>query len=480
MPDSINYQSILIISVLAFITPMIINSIKRVRIPYVVGEIFVGLIVGKSFLNIVHNDSWVIFLSDLGLAYLMYLSGFEIDFSQFQAKDQKKKNLIRLAICLIMFLISIVISYIISRFLFQLGLIKNVLFFTFLLPATAPGLLVPFLKEKDLSDTDFGQTLLIFSLICEFLCLIAITLISSSMSEGLSYKSFLFILVIGASVLLYVAAKQFIHRYRFSAENFTGLHMEVRASFAVILILVAISQAVGAEIVFGSFIAGVIFSMISGRARDDLKEKIDIIGYGFLVPIFFIEVGIHIDIKSAFKNPYMLLMIPLLLLIFYVVKLVPSLLLSHLYGIKKALSSAFLLSAQLSLMIVGLQIARLLDVINEATYSILIFSTIVSCLLFPVLFDKTFDYHGINRKKKPAVDKICIREFVLSNKYMIGKSLKEIKFPSNCRIFMILRDEEEFLPNGNTVLEKGDVLLVAGIKTSEEKIWNLMSQDVII
>ncbi|MGE4485510.1 MAG: cation:proton antiporter [Oscillospiraceae bacterium] len=110
MPETINYQSILIISVLAFITPMVINSIKKVKIPYVVGEILVGLIVGKSFLNVVHDDSWVIFLSDLGLAYLMYLSGFEIDFSEFKSKDNKKKNLKILFICFIMFLISLIIS----------------------------------------------------------------------------------------------------------------------------------------------------------------------------------------------------------------------------------------------------------------------------------------------------------------------------------------------------------------------------------
>ncbi|NLJ31459.1 MAG: sodium:proton antiporter [Clostridiales bacterium] len=471
MPETISYQSILIISLLAFVTPVIINSIKKIKIPYVVGEIIVGLIVGKSFLNVVHEDSWVIFLSNLGLAYLMYLSGLEIDFSQFQSKDNKKN----LLICVFMFLSSLVISYGISLILFHFGLIQNVLFFAFLLSATAPGLLVPFFKERNLSDTSFGQTLLIFSLMGEFSCLIAITFVSSSISDGISYKSFLFMIVIAAAVLLYSMARRITKKYQFSAESFSGLHMEVRASFAVILILVAVSQAVGTEIVFGSFIAGVIFSVISGMGREDLKNKVDIIGYGFLVPIFFIEIGVNINIKEVFQSPVALLMLPMILLIFFLVKLVPSLLLSYLFGIKKALPSSFLLSAQLSLMIVGLQIARALNIISEVNYSLAVFATIISCLLFPVLFDKTFSDEGLVRKRQPAVDKICIRETVLTNAALFDKPLKKVKFPSGCRIFMIVRDGNELLPTGATVLKQGDILLMAGMKTNEEKMIGLIS-----
>lgn len=475
MSENISYQSILIISVLAFIMPIMINAIKKVKIPYVVGEIIVGLAVGKSFLNIVHDDSWVLFLSDLGLAYLMFLSGLEIDFSQFQAQDSKRKNGKSLMVCLLMFLVSLAVSFAIADILFQFGLIKNILFFTFLLSATAPGLLVPLFKEKDLSDTDFGQTLLIFSLICEFLCLIALTFISSSASSGLSYKNFLFIVVIAAAALLYIIAKRAISKSKFSVANYRGLHMEVRASFAVILTLVAISQAVGAEVVFGSFIAGVIFSVISGKSRDDLKDKVDIIGYGFLVPVFFIEVGVNINLKGIFQNPAMILVIPVILLIFYLVKLLPSLLLSRLFGIKKAMSASFLLSAQLSLMIVGLQIAKSLNILSPVIYSLAIFATVISCLLFPVLFDKTFSEEGLIRRKHPMAGNICIRETVLTNEFLFEKPLKEVKFPPSCRIFMIIRNGDELLPTGETVLKKGDVLLMAGMKVSEERMMNLVT-----
>ena len=478
MSESINYQSILIISVLAFVTPMIIHAIKKIKIPYVVGEILVGLIVGKSCFNIVHDDVWVLFLSNLGLAYLMYLSGLEIDVSQFQ--EDRKKNRTRFVYCILMFLVSLLVSYGVSNVLFAYGLIQNVPFFTFLLSATAPGLLVPILKERDLISTEFGQILLIFSLISEFLCLIAITFVSSSMSDGLSYKNFLFTIVIAAAVLFYIVARRMMNRYKFSVESFEGLHMEVRASFAVMLILVAISKAVGAEIVFGSFMAGIIFSILSGRARDDLKDKVDIIGYGFLVPVFFIEVGVNVDIKEIFLKPLTLMMIPLILLIFYAVKVLPSLLLSRLFGIKKAISSSFLLSAQLSLMIVGLQIARALDIITPIHYSLFVFAIIISCVLFPVLFDKTFSEEGLVKKRRSAKDQICIREAVLLNEKLLDKPLSEIRFPSGCRIFMVVRDGEELLPTGETTLKKGDILLMAGIKANENNMMDLVTKDTEI
>lgn len=474
MPEEINYQSIMIISLLAFVTPIIINAIKKVKIPYVVGEIVVGLIVGKSFLNIINDDSWVLFLSNLGLAYLMFLSGLEIDVGQFKLQGNKK-NSERLFVCLTMFLISLAVSFGIAMVLVHFGIVDNILFFTFLLTAAAPGLLVPILKERRLLDAEFGQTLLIFSLICEFICLIALTFISSSLGGGFSYKSFLFIIVIAVAAFLYIMAKQMIGKHQFSIMNYQSIHMEIRASFAVIFILVAISQVVGAEIVFGSFIAGIIFSLIAGNTRDDLKDKVDIIGYGFLVPVFFIEVGVNIDIREIFEKPYMFLIIPVILFIFYLVKLFPSLLLSRLFGIKRALSVSFLFSAQLSLMIVGLQIAKTIKVISLDIYSLTIFAIVISCLLFPVLFDKTFNDEGLISKKHSVMDKICLRETVLTNELLFERPLKEISFPPSCRIFMIVRDGDEFLPTGETVLKKGDILLMAGVRMHKEEMMNLVS-----
>lgn len=210
MAESISFGSILIISILAFITPLIISSIKKIKIPFVVGEIFVGLIVGKSGFNIVHNDIWIVFLSNLGLAYLMFLSGLEIDFSMFK---ENKESFKILRTCILMFFASLITAFAFSFILVKLEIIKNLYFSTFLLTATAPGFLVPVLKEKNLLKSAYGQTMLIFSLLCEFICLISLTLISSIIKEGLNYKSFLFIFIFAAAFLIYFFIKKIINVY---------------------------------------------------------------------------------------------------------------------------------------------------------------------------------------------------------------------------------------------------------------------------
>lgn len=475
MEEAINFQSILIISLLAFITPIVINNFKNIKIPYVVGEILVGLIVGKSFLNIVHDDIWILFLSNLGLAYLMFLSGLEVEVEELNGKNGNRSGLKNLILCFLMFFVSLVVSFIISKILAYLSIIKNPLFFTFLFGASAPGFIVPFLKERELLDTGYGQITLIFNLVCEFICLIAITIISSSSSEGLSYESFLFVIVILASFLLYVLAKKLYKKFDLSIAAFKNLHIEVRAAFALILVLVSVSHVVRSEIVLGSFLAGLIFSLIFKNGREDLKFKLDIIGYGFLIPIFFIEVGVNLDIRGILSDYKMLLMIPLMLLSFYLVKLIPSILLTRLFGFKRALASSFILSTQLSLVIVGAQIAYNLKYISSSMYSIFILTTIISCLLFPILFDKTFDFNGLARKPKAAIDKVCIRETVVSNPDIFNKTLKEIKFPKNCIVFLVIRNDHKLVPNGDTQLLEGDILILAGVKESENDMLKVVN-----
>src|SRR3712207_7743236 len=110
MEEAINFQSILIISLLAFITPIVINNFKNIKIPYVVGEILVGLIVGKSFLNIVHDDIWILFLSNLGLAYLMFLSGLEVEVEELNGKNGNRSGLKNLILCFLMFFVSLIVD----------------------------------------------------------------------------------------------------------------------------------------------------------------------------------------------------------------------------------------------------------------------------------------------------------------------------------------------------------------------------------
>ncbi|MCY6369128.1 cation:proton antiporter [Clostridium ganghwense] len=475
MAEAINYDSLLILTIFAFITPIFVNAIKKFRIPFVVGEIFVGIIIGKSFLNLVHEDIWISFLSHLGLAYLMFLSGLEIDIDRVRIGKEKKKVALRVLMCFGMFGISLLVSYLMCKPMYKLGIIKDILFMTFLFTAAAPGLIVPFLKERGILNTDYGQLLLIYTLICEFVCLIALTLISSTITHGLTYKNFLFIILFIAAFIIFKIIEKTSHIFDLSSSFFSNLHIGVRAAFALMLVLVTISDKIGTEIILGSFLAGFIFSLILDKQKEELKYELDILGYGFLIPIFFIMVGVNLDLSSILKNPQALLNIPLFLLVIFTVKLIPSLLMNFTYDFNKAISGAFIFSSQLSLLIVGAQMAYNLQIITAADYSSFVVTTVISCILFPLCFDIIFKSDNIKESANSSVNKICIMEIVPMNEELFDKSLKEIDFPYKFRVFMIVRNNIEILPVADTKILKGDRLIIAGLANKSEDVIKLLN-----
>ena len=194
MEEVLNYDSLLILAVVAFFTPFLVAKLKKIKVPYQVGEIFIGIILGKSFFNIIKPDVWILFLSNLGLAYLMFLSGLEINFEDLKLSRGETFFNSKVFTSLKVFIFSLVISNVLSFTLLKMaGITKGSLFFALLFTSAAPGLLVPILKSKHILSSDFGQTLLIFSLIAEFVCLIGITFIASVSTYGLSIKEFYFL-----------------------------------------------------------------------------------------------------------------------------------------------------------------------------------------------------------------------------------------------------------------------------------------------
>lgn len=475
MEETLNYDSLLILTVVAFFTPFLVAKLKKIKIPYQVGEIFIGIILGKSFLNIIKPDVWILFLSNLGLAYLMFLSGLEINFDDLKLKDNESVIDSKIFLSVKMFIISLIVSIILSFSLKFVGIDNGTLFFALLFTAAAPALLVPILKAKHILNSDFGQSLLIFGLIGELVSLIGITFVSSVTTYGLSLKSFTFLIIFGAAFLMYFLAKILFKINDFSAVAFKNLHLSIRGAFALVLVLVAVAQKVGSEIILGSFLAGIIFSLLVGKAKEEISHQLDVIGYGFLIPIFFIMIGVNIDLNAIIENPGSIAKIPVFLIIFFLVKFIPCLLLKKKYGMRNSLASSMILTAQLSLVIVGAQMALNLGYINNSDYSAFVVTTVISCILFPILFEKLIVEDENTVQKVSEEEKIIIREFLISNEWYLGKSLKECKLPLGCRIFSIIRDDEEIMPTAYTVLEANDLIILAGVRHAVEDTINMLT-----
>ena len=398
MENNINFYSLLIISGLAFILPILVNKIKKVKIPVVIAEILAGIIIGKSGFNIIHDDLWIEFLSLFGFAYLMFLSGVEIDFSYLKTlkKDKNAKgNPLFLGISI--FLLTVLFSFALSYLLTKIGLAKNPLFLTLIFSTTSLGIVVPILKENKIINEPIGQTILISALIADFASMLMIPVVMFMVRSEGSIKLLTSLIVFVVFALIYFISKRFFKTDFDSNPTYESSQIKIRAAFALILFFVSLAEFSGVEIILGAFLAGILFSLLFHEFRTELVPKLDAIGYGFLIPIFFITVGADFDLKTVLKLDT-LIALPLYLAIAYVVKLIPTLILKKYFSWRETLGAGFLLSSRLSLIIAIALVALEAEIINETTYSTFILVAIFTCVFSPIIFSKLFPHYQKKRE----------------------------------------------------------------------------------
>ncbi|PFN05441.1 MULTISPECIES: monovalent cation:proton antiporter family protein [Bacillus cereus group] len=381
--------SLMIVVAIAFFIPLLLQRFKLKALPVVVAEIIAGIFVGKSGFNVIEPDMWLQVLSTLGFIFLMFLSGLEIDFSIFKQKGKKntanEPNTFQVAS--IIFLFIFILSYAISLIFVWLGFVDNAMFMTLIISTISLGVVVPTLKENNLGKTAIGQIILLVAVIADLVTMILLAVFVGLNSES-GQSMWLLLVLFGAGIVIYFVARRFKNIPYLENLKAGSVQIDTRAVFALILILVGLSESVGAENILGAFLAGVLVSLLS--PNEDMVEKLDSIGYGFFIPIFFVMVGVNLEVWSIFKEPSSMLMIPVLIVGLFISKLLPSLVLRKWYPRNVVLGSAILLTSTLSLVIAAAQIGEKLNIISPSLSASLILSAVITCIFAPVLFKKMF------------------------------------------------------------------------------------------
>lgn len=389
------FVSLVVVVLTAFLTPIIVNRLRITFLPIVVAEILMGIIIGHSFLNIVERDSILNILSTLGFIFLMFLSGLEIDFKAFKKdksstkKEEKVKKQepghLQLAIIVFMFImiISIVFAYMFKWF----GLIDDVLLMVIIISTISLGVVVPTLKEMNIMRTTIGQFILLVAVLADLVTMILLTAYGTLHASGNTSLWLIGSLVVFTIVFYFLGG--FFKKAQFLQKLMDGTtQIGIRAVFALILLLVALAEGVGAENILGAFLAGVVVSLLN--PDEDMVEKLDSFGYGFFIPIFFIMVGVDLNIPELIKEPALLMIIPFLILAFLISKLIPVFYIRRWFDMKTTISSAFLLTSTLSLVIASAKIAEQLGTISPEISGILILSAVITCVFVPIIFKKMF------------------------------------------------------------------------------------------
>ncbi|MCH6265174.1 MULTISPECIES: monovalent cation:proton antiporter family protein [Neobacillus] len=402
MEQHVSIISLLIVVTMAFLTPILLHRFKLNFIPVVVAEIIMGLIIGKSGFNIVHEDMWLSTLSTLGFIFLMFLSGLEIDFTAFSrgkkretlpnGKKEPNSFLVSSIIFAGVFILSLGLSY-----LFVLaGFIDNAFLMTLIISTISLGVVVPTLKEAHLMKTVIGQIILLVAVIADLATMILLALFVS-LNEGGEGDTWLLLILFGAGIILYFIGKRFKNRSFIETLSTGTVQIGTRAVFMLIIVLVGLSETVGAENILGAFLAGVLVSLLA--PNQELVHKLDSFGYGFLIPIFFVMVGVELDIWSLLSEKKLLLLIPLLLIGLLFSKLIPVYLLKIWYDMKTVIASGFLLTSTLSLVIAAATIGERIGVISEQMKGTLILVAVITSIFTPIVFKKLFPREAAEGRK---------------------------------------------------------------------------------
>jgi len=402
MEQHMSVISLLVVVTIAFITPIILHRLKLNFIPVVVAEIIMGLIIGKSGFDIVHQDMWLSTLSSLGFIFLMFLSGLEIDFTAFTGRKKReilpngKKEPNTFVVATVIFAGIFIFSLGLSYLFVMAGFIDNAFLMTLIISTISLGVVVPTLKEAHLMKTVIGQIILLVAVIADLVTMILLAIFVSIYEAGHG-NTWLLLLLFAAGIVLYFVGKRFKNRTFLETLSTGTVQIGTRAVFTLIIVLVGLSETVGAENILGAFLAGVLVSLLS--PNQELVHKLDSFGYGFLIPIFFVMVGVNLDVWSLFSEKKLLLLIPLLLIGLLLSKLVPVYLLKIWYDVKTVISSGFLLTSTLSLVIAAATIGERIGVISEHMKGTLILVAVITSIFTPIVFKKVFPKEAIAGKK---------------------------------------------------------------------------------
>jgi Kef-type K+ transport system membrane component KefB len=382
MPDT-SFANLFIVCVVAAGAPLLLGLAPRLRVPSVILEIVLGIVLGPSVLGWVSVDEPVEILSLIGLAFLLFLSGLEID------PRRLRGRLLRTAV--IGYLITAAVGLPIGFGLHAAGWVKSPLLLAIALSATSLGLVVPVLKDAHKADGEVGQTAIVAATVADFSAILLLSLFFSASGGSTGSR----VVLIGAFAVLVAATGLVVSRAGRSMRLGTVLlrlqdtTAEIRVRFAVVLLIAftALAEKFGLESILGAFLAGVVISVVDrdSSSHPHFRTKLEAIGFGFLVPVFFVTSGIRLDLKGLLDNPSALARVPVFLAALLLVRGVPALLNLHSQGRAAVVATGLLQATSLPFIVTATQIGVQLGRITPVTAAALVFAGLLSVLIFPAL-----------------------------------------------------------------------------------------------
>ena len=371
METEYSLGTLILIPAIAVVAPLLVRGLRRwVAIPLVVFEILLGLLLGPAVLGWIQPGPFAQAFSDFGLAMLFFLAGSEIDFRAIRGRPIGRAT--------IGWVISLAAGFGIAVLLAPS--LSAAAFIGIALTSTALGTIMPVLRDSGDLRTPFGVAVIALGAVGEFGPLLAISLFLSGRSP------------LVAALGIWLATRDVRHAVHraITATLHTSGQFGVRLVVLVIVALVTLSLVLDLDMLLGAFTAGVIYRLLlSGAPEHDIEmmeSKVEALGYGFFVPVFFIFTGVTFDLDALLSDTATIALVPVFLMLLLVVRGLPSLLAAPVGSSVRDRAAIGLFGATgLPIIVAVTAIGVEAGDLASGTASALVGAGMLSVLLFPLI-----------------------------------------------------------------------------------------------
>ncbi len=382
-PES--FASLELIAVVAFVLPLLLDLAHLRLAPLAVLEIIAGVIIGPYGFRWVTPDVPVQVFALIGLSFLLYLAGLEVELSKLRG------SLARMAA--LGFALSCALALLVAFTLGSLGLILRPLFIAIILVASSPGVILPSIKASGYATETFGQIVIVSASLAEFGAIILMSIFFTKITPTSPERIVLLFMLALLSVSVLALVLRAERSKRLTAlllrlQDSTA-QVRVRGVWVILAAFVVLAvQGFGIAAILGAFVAGVITRAIdpdTETGHPQLRVKLDAIGYGVFIPIFFITTGLQFDAPALITAPRALAFVPVMLVALLVVRGIPALIYRHMIGNRKTVAAGFLQATTLTFVLAAQTIGLALGVIRPAISAALVAAALLSVLFFPII-----------------------------------------------------------------------------------------------
>ncbi len=372
--DEGSFFAVIVIAAVAAVT--VVALPKRLAPPVVVLELILGIVIGPDVLGIAESDDFLEFFSNLGLGMLFFFAGYEIDFERIRGKP--------LSLGAWGWLCSLVLAYGIGGALAAAGVVVSFLYTGSAMATTAIGTLIPILRDAGELRTRFGTHLLAAGAVGEFGPILLITLVLSTTQP--LHEALILLGFIAIALVLALTSVRFAWRGIPALERTLESSSQLAVRIATVLVfgLVLLASELGLDILLGGFVAGMIVrAALRGNELESFESKLTAVGFGFLIPFFFVVSGINFDLE-ALGSAEAIGKLFLFLGLFLVVRGTPALLLyREVLNARDRMALAFFSATELPLVVAITTLAIDSGKMRSSTAAGLVGAAMLSTLIFP-------------------------------------------------------------------------------------------------